>query len=482
MSLLASLLSLAAPAAIAPPPIQREFRGVWVATVDNIDWPSKRNLSTAKQKAELIRILAAAAGLKLNAVVFQVRPSADALYQSRFEPWSEYLTGRQGRAPKPFYDPLEFAVEEAHKRGLELHCWFNPYRANHPAQKGPLHPSHIAKTDPQIVRKYGRYLWMDPGEPAVQRRSLEVVRDVVRRYDIDGVHIDDYFYPYKEKNQDFPDTLSYNAYRSRGGQLGRNDWRRRNVDDFVKALYEMIKQEKRWVKFGISPFGIYRPGIPAGIKAGVDQYADLYADARKWLVEGWCDYYTPQLYWPVRQQPQSYPVLLDWWMRQNPKGRHVWPGNFTSRTNPSEGNWKPAEVLEQIAITRDRGANGNVHYSMKALSRNFNGISDALRGGPYANSALPPATPWLDDRAPSEPRLERDESANTFRWQAEGAERPMWWAVWRRYEGRWVSVVLPGQKSSLAVEPAIAGRSLDYFGVAAVDRDGNMSEVSSWTR
>ena len=178
---------------LTPPPVRREFRGVWVATVDNIDWPTKRTLTTQQQKNELIGIMERCQSMKLNAVVFQVRPSADALYPSSLEPWSEYLTNKQGKAPNPAWDPLQFAVHEAHKRGLELHVWLNPYRANHPAQKGPLAASHLAKTHPSIVKKYGRYLWMDPGEPLVQKRTLDVVKDVVRRYDIDGVHIDDYF-------------------------------------------------------------------------------------------------------------------------------------------------------------------------------------------------------------------------------------------------------------------------------------------------
>lgn len=205
----------------APPPMAREFRAAWVATVDNIDWPSKRDLTVTEQQTELIRILDTAKAMNLNALILQVRPSADALYASRLEPWSEFLTGRQGRSPEPFYDPLEFAVTQAHLRGLELHCWFNPYRAYHPAQKGPIASRHVARTNPRIVKRYGSYLWMDPGEPEVQRRSLAVMLDVVRRYDIDGVHIDDYFYPYKEKGPDgkymeFPDEPSFQRYKDGG--------------------------------------------------------------------------------------------------------------------------------------------------------------------------------------------------------------------------------------------------------------------------
>lgn len=403
---------------VAPPAPRAEFRAVWVATVDNIDWPSKRGIPTEQAKAELVAIMDKCKELNLNAVVFQVRPSTDALYNSKIEPWSEFLTGAQGKAPSPYWDPLEFAVEEAHKRGMELHCWFNPYRSVHPAQKGPVAANHISKTNPAVVKQYGTYLWMDPSEPAVQRRSLEVIIDVVRRYDIDGVHIDDYFYPYKVKGPDgklldFPDGPSWNRYVRAGGRLSRDDWRRRSVDDFIERLYGEIKKTKRWVKFGISPFGIYRPGIPEGIKAGVDQYADLYADALKWYQKGWCDYYTPQLYWPIKQTPQSYPVLLKWWAENNPAGRHFWPGNFTGRTNPGDGNWPAQEVVDQINMTRlQKGSTGNVHFSMKAFMRDFNGIASTLKQGVYSQPALIPPSPWLGDRKPAAPQVSLSEVGN----------------------------------------------------------------------
>lgn len=423
-------------------------------------------------------MLDTAARMHLNAVILQVRPSADALYKSSLEPWSEYLTGWQGRAPSPAYDPLEFAVEEAHRRGLQLHCWINPYRANHPSQKGPLATNHVGRRRPDLVHKYGKFLWMDPGEVEIQEQTLSVVKDIVRRYDVDGVHIDDYFYPYKEGNLDFPDAAAYAKYRQSGGTLGRNDWRRENVDSFVRDLYTTIKTEKKWVQLGISPFGIYRPGIPTGIKAGVDQYADLYADARKWLVEGWCDYFTPQLYWPVAQKPQSYPVLLEWWLDQNPMGRHVWPGNFTSRTNPSEGNWKPKEVISQIAITRKQGANGNVHFSMKAFTKNWNGIRQSLQEGPYSDSAIPPVSPWLDNVPPLAPEVSVD--ADTIRWAARGDEEVLWWAVQRRYGTQWTTQLFGN--TSRELDAAGKGAQPDEVAVTAIDRLGNASPVSYWQR
>ena len=258
------------PSRVIPPEPTREFRAAWVATVGNIDWPSQKTLSSQDQKAELLAILNRAAELKLNAIIFQVRPACDALYASRIEPWSEYLTGTMGKAPEPFYDPLTFAIEEAHKRGLELHAWFNPYRARLLAAKSPAASSHISKTKPQLVRHYGEYLWLDPGEKDVQDYSHSVVMDVVKRYDVDGIHFDDYFYPYKVRSSsggdlDFPDDASWQRYGARG-KLSRDDWRRQNVNVFIERVYKSIKSAKPWVKFGVSPFGIWRPKYPPQIQ------------------------------------------------------------------------------------------------------------------------------------------------------------------------------------------------------------------------
>ncbi len=407
------LLMAASPAQLDLP---REFRAVWVATVDNIDWPSKRGLPAKLAREELRAIIDTSARAGLNAVVFQVRPSGDALYESRLEPWSEYLTGEQGRPPDDEWDPLAFAVEECHQRGMELHAWFNPYRARHPSAKTPDVAPHLSLRKPEVVKSYGRYRWMDPSEKTVQDHSYAVMMDAVRRYDLDGVHIDDYFYPYKEKGSDgkdldFPDQASRKAYVARtqksGSVLSLGDWRRKSVDDFIERLYRGIKKEKRWVKFGISPFGIYRPGVPSGIQAGVDQFADLYADARKWLVEGWCDYYAPQLYWPIKQTAQSFPKLLDWWTSpdQNPIGRHVWPGLFTGQVFPEQKNWQVQEVLDQIGLIRKASDTGHIHFSAKSLMRNPKGLRNQIRGL-YGGPALIPPSAWLGDEPPARPKIE----------------------------------------------------------------------------
>lgn len=459
----------------APDPA-REFRGVWVASVANIDWPSSRTLSTDQQQQELIALLDRAATLKLNAIIFQVRPAADALYASTIEPWSEYLTGAQGVAPSPFWDPLEFAIRESHKRGMELHAWFNPYRARHTGRHSPLAKNHIALTNPSLVKKYGDYLWMDPGEKAVRDRTIRVVLDVVKRYDVDGIHIDDYFYPYPEVNKrkreiPFPDDVSWKKYQRTGGKLTRADWRRENVNLLVHALDSGVHAVKPWVKFGISPFGIWRPGYPSQIR-GLDAYEKLYADARKWLHEGWLDYFTPQLYWPTTKAEQSYPVLLQWWSDENKQARHLWPGNFTSRAaGRGASAFSVGELVEQIRVTRlQTGASGNVHFSMKSFLLNQGSMNDSLIVGPYAEPALIPATPWLSATPVPTPSLTLGEGAqsSTITLGTYGKAAPWQWLVQVRTSGGWLTRVMPGSTTTFQLPPTGANKVT----VRAVNRVG----------
>ncbi len=458
-----------------PPPIMREFRAAWVATVDNIDFPSKRGLATEQQQAELRAILDKAVVLKLNAIILQIRPACDALYDSKLEPWSEYLSGQQGKAPEPYYDPLAFAIDEAHKRGLELHAWFNPYRAKHPSAKSSLADSHISKTQPELVKTYGKHLWLDPVEPKVQEHSLNVILDVVRRYDLDGVHVDDYFYPYKEKDAsghilDFPDDPSWQRYQKSDGTLSRDDWRRSNVDTFIERMYKAVKAEKAWVKVGISPFGIYRPGFPAQIK-GFDQYTELYADARKWLNEGWLDYWTPQLYWSIEQTGQSFPVLLNWWIEQNVKGRHIWAGLYTSRIGDESAKpYSPEEILYQIKTTRGfAGSSGHAHFSMKCLMQNRGQIADKLLAEVYAQPALVPASPWLAATPPdlAQVTITAIEKAKEVKFQLPNQKIAWLWRVGILIGKSWNTRILPGNTASLTVP-----KEASWIQISAVSRTG----------
>lgn len=486
-----------------PPPAPREFRAVWVATVANIDWPSKPGLPVAQQQAEALAIIERCAELNINAVVLQVRPACDALYQSRLEPWSYYLTGEQGKRPEPFYDPLQFWIEQCHARGIELHAWFNPYRARHSgAAQRPLADNHVSRTQPEIVKEFNGWMWLDPAEPAAQKLTYDVFLDVVKRYDVDGIHIDDYFYPYPNylttegKAAPFPDEPSWQRYQQSGGTLSREDWRRDNVDRLIQRIYEGIKRARPSVKFGISPFGQpnKRNARPPEIDVKFSQYDILYADAEKWLENGWLDYWTPQLYWPIAQTGQSFPVLTDYWIEKNARARHLWPGLYTSRFAPPREDTRagdesatrpatqpttranPKEIVEQIEIIRARGnkATGHVHFSMAAVMRN-GALVDLLKSA-YATPALVPASPWLDNKPPPAPRVSvkaggAGTAAVTVRPGA--GEKPWQWAVWARYGDAWAFSVHPGAQRSLELPGERDGQTLSAVVVSAVDRSGN---------
>jgi uncharacterized lipoprotein YddW (UPF0748 family) len=472
----------------APPPIAREFRAAWVATVENIDWPSRPGLSTADQKREMIAILDKLVELRMNAVIFQVRPAADAFYDSKLEPWSEFLTGHMGRAPEPFYDPLAFTLEEAHKRGLEVHVWINPYRARY-SRTRPASSTHITRTNPSLVRNYGPYVWMDPGDPAVRERTKRVVLDLVRRYDIDGVHMDDYFYPYPETERrrrkvreiPFPDNATYKRYRKNGGKLARDDWRRNNVDLLVKELYESIHAAKPQVRFGVSPFGIWRPGHPASVR-GLDQYSVLFADAKKWFNEGWVDYMTPQLYWSVDKPEQRYDQLLAWWSQQNFKGRHLWPGNYTGKVAfTNSAAWRTDEILEQIRLTRAQpGATGNVHFSMKVFQQNPDSLDERLERGPYASPALVPASTWLPAASMNAPSVAARIDISTKAPVLDlglgimSSKLPWLWVIQARVETGWITQIVPGSQRVFAL--GVPGSPVPFdVRVRSVDRVGNTS-------
>lgn len=500
-----------------PPPVAREFRGVWVATVENIDWPSRPGLPPDSQRTELLAILDRAAQLHLNAIVLQVRPGADALYPSKIEPWSYFLTGQMGKAPEPFYDPLAFAIAESHKRGMELHAWFNPYRAKHPADKTPSPPNYIGRRSPSLVKKYGPFQWMDPGEPEVRRLTTRVITDVVERYDVDGIHIDDYFYPYPETGRvgkgrrtrrvelTFPDDRSWRKYRADGGELSRDDWRRQNVDLLVEELYRAVKKTKPWVKFGVSPFGIWRPGFPAVVR-GFDAYDRLYADSRRWLNEGWGDYFTPQLYWKSTAPQQPYADMLAWWRSENPKGRNIWPGNYTSRASASTRRmWPVSELFDQIAITRSQlgSASGNVHFSMEAFMANTDSIVERLIAGPYHEPAIVPPSPWLSAGLPDAPVVLReqtpvaieltihrgdeeptvagaprvvaapaDKTALPATMKARRVADPHWWVVRARYADGWHAVIEPASTRMVRLLPNADGSWPTSIVVTAIDHSG----------
>ena len=464
------------PASVKPPAPVREFRGAWIAAVaTNQDWPSKPGLPVAQQKAELIALLDRAAQLHLNAIIFQVRPACDAMYASPIEPWSERITGTQGKAPQPFYDPLAFAITEAHKRGLELHAWFNPFRATHPLAESRVALNHISRTHPELIRQYDRQLVLDPGEPAAQAHTLAVVMDVLRRYDVDGVQFDDYFYPYPEKDAmgrelNFPDDATWRKYGASSG-LTRADWRRQNVNQFIQKIYQSIKATKPWVKFGISPFGIWRPDPQKQIQ-GMDAYAKIYADSRLWLANGWLDYCAPQLYWPIGQHGQSFPVLLQWWRAQNVKGRHIWPGLYDVSAGKE---FSTDEIPQQIQIAREQSTGGEIHFHLRSITQNP-ALADALRHL-YSQPALVPASPWLDSIPPDKPKLITGENrtGRCFQWESSGGEPAWLWILQFRTNEVWTTEILPANETTrtfFTSEP-------DVISISAVDRIGNLSSPAA---
>jgi uncharacterized lipoprotein YddW (UPF0748 family) len=366
---------------------ERELRGAWVSSVFNGTWPSRTGLSATAMQKELVDLFDVMAGAGMNAVFLQVRPESDALYASQLEPWSRFLSGTQGGDPG--FDPLAFAVAEAHRRGLELHAWINPYRGMATATATTA-PGHVTKTMPESTLRYGSLLWMDPGADAVQKHILDVVRDIVSRYDIDGIHFDDYFYPYPVEGTAFPDDATFAAYQTGGGALARDDWRRSNVDTLVQRTSEAIAALRPDVRFGISPFGIYRPGIPQGI-AGLDAYATLYCDPVKWMDQGWVDYLIPQLYWPTTRPAQSFDKLVAWWAGLAKNGRTIFVGHEATKAGTAEF---PLEEYErQMVSTRAQRPHvmGSVFFSAKPLMTDTAGLRTALASKYWSKPALTPA-------------------------------------------------------------------------------------------
>ena len=464
------------------PYVMREFRAAWIATVANINWPSKPGLSTEKQQEEALKLLDFLKDHHYNAVIFQVRPQADALYNSHLEPWSYFLTGEVGKAPDPWYDPLSFWIEAAHDRGLELHVWLNPYRSHH-TTGGELSPKSLVQTRPEIMvpLKNGMW-WMDPSKKATQDHSSAVVMDIVKRYDVDGIHFDDYFYPYASYNDglDFPDSESYQVYLKSGGTLAIADWRREAVNNFVERIYKEIKAEKPKVKFGLSPFGIWRPGYPKTI-SGMDQYSELYADAKLWLNKGWIDYFTPQLYWKISQESQSFPVLLGWWKSENTLNRHLWPGMSLYHVD-NNGNANVDETINEIMITRGMlpESMGSVHWSISPLLNNPN-LAQGLLKGPYKKPALVPASPWLNPVLPKAPSVTTKIEANkvTISWDHPELEEVFKWVVFYKYDKNWDYKILERPKNifelSLYMDQMESKRPLRSIGVTAIDKTGNQS-------
>lgn len=388
---------------------RQEMRAVWIATVNNIDWPSSPNLSVDEQKKEMIDLLDIIQQYNLNTVVFQIRPAADSYYSSAIEPWAQWLTGQQGRAPDPFYDPLEFVINECRKRGLDIHAWVNPYRAvTDTANITSL--NHITRIHPEWFLTYGRTVYFDPGLPQTRDYVAGVVSDIVRRYDIDAIHIDDYFYPYRIANVSFPDDSSFNRYPRGYSSEQRDDWRRDNVNLIIKQLSDSIKAIKPWVEFGISPFGVWRnqekDSGGSKTKAGQTNYDDLFADILLWQKSGWIDYVTPQIYWHRGFRIADYTVLSDWWS-QNTYGCRLYIGQAPYRIGrkASAKAWRTSkEIVGQIKLNRTfPNINGSMFFSAKVFRNNPLHLKEKLTRNLYRYLSMPPSNNMIVPVIPQRP-------------------------------------------------------------------------------
>jgi uncharacterized lipoprotein YddW (UPF0748 family) len=377
---------------------EEEFRGVWIASVANTNWPSKKGLTAEEQKNEFIHLMDEVEAMNLNAAIVQIRPVADAFYPSKLNPWSEYLSGKQGEDPG--YDPLAFMIDEAHKRGIEFHAWFNPFRVSTTLGDKEWDELSVMKTHPEWVEKYGGMLWLNPGIPEVREYAIESVMEVVRGYDIDAVHFDDYFYPYPVGKAEFPDKAEHKAYQGEITDIG--DWRRENINSFIKGMHEAIKGENPDVKFGVSPIGVWRSktvdenGSDTTAKGSYDT---IYADTAKWVKEGWMDYVAPQIYWDFSFEAAPYPKVLAFWTKlaeENPNV-HLYIGHGVYRVG-AKGAWSdPEEIPRQLALNKESGmVKGVIFYNINSLLKNPLSIRDYLTETLYTQVASIPGMPWLD--------------------------------------------------------------------------------------
>jgi len=463
-----------------------EFRGGWIATVINLDWPSSPNASTQDQKEELLYQLDEMKRTGINAVIFQIRSECDAMYDSNYDPWSYYLTGAQGVPPSPYWDPLEFAVEEAHKRGMELHAWFNPYRAVKTVGSYPIHSTHVSSQNPSWVIRIGDIKFLDPGLPMVRDYVTNVIMDVVNRYDIDGVHFDDYFYPYPPEAITNEDATTFAQYPRGFSYI--HDWRRDNVNIFVQQLQDTINQIKPYIKWGISPFGIWQNGVPSGI-TGLSAYHTIYCDALAWLTNQTVDYIAPQCYWAINDAGQWYDVLVPWWANQL-NSRHLYVGQIINSSYTND------ELPNQIQINRQTtNVHGNIIFRSKILVNNSKSFKDSLINNYFRYPAITPVMNWKDSILPNEPRNLRyvnlpDSSIAALQWEvpsiASDGDSASRYVVYKfDYNPTYPNdfsdpaniLSVEGLRFSSPQEPT--GTGPYYYAVTSLDRNSNESIASN---
>jgi uncharacterized lipoprotein YddW (UPF0748 family) len=376
---------------------KRELRGAWIATVKNIDWPKSPFETSGQQISELVAIFDSLKAAGINTVYFQIRTECDALYKSSYEPWSYWLTGKQGKAPKPFYDPLAFAVSEAHLRGMEIQAWFNPYRAVREIGDYQVSDSHISKTHPKWILNFKNYKMLNPGIPAVRHYIAKIVADVVKRYDVDGIHFDDYFYPYTPHitNQD---AATFGKFKGKFKNI--DDWRRNNINQMIADVYDTIKSINPKIQFGVSPFGIVENKY-AGTK-GYESYNKIYCDPLNWISNKTVDYVAPQLYWAIGNHNADFAKLLPWWSSVV-DGRELFIGIFSSKMAAPDYKGSPSEIEKEIKLSRQMlNVGGTIFFSAKSITENYSHFADSLKLY-YKYPSIIPAMPWIDSVPPLPP-------------------------------------------------------------------------------
>jgi len=493
VSLLAGCI-LSALASFAQP--KAEFRGVWVATVDNIDWPLRGDYNSSNQKAAFINLLDMHQRNGMNAIIMQIRPAADAFYPSPYEPWSEWLTGKQGRPPAPYYDPLQFMIEETHKRGMEFHAWCNPYRAEFSIGRSSIAPTHITRIHPEWFLPYGTVRLFDPGNKDAQQYVVQVIRDIVRRYPVDAIHFDDYFYPYRIAGKEFPDTASFRKY---GNGMKKDDWRRSNTDSIILAISKAIKEENQYCRFGISPFGVWRnadkDSMGSNTQAGQTNYDDLYADILLWLRQGWIDYVAPQLYWEFEHSHAPYGPLLDWWNKHT-YGKHCYIGLGMFRAG-SNANWRQKDELPRMIREMRNMPNiqGAIYFSSKSFERNPNGWNDSLRFNYYKYPAIVPPMPWIDSSIIEKPVLSVTSTGpgaygTTLHLQSKESTKEiksfiiynfeLGDAVLNKTDPKNIVKIIPALRDTMDYVIPEAANKMKRFAVSCIDFENNESELTIW--
>ncbi|MDR2469022.1 MAG: family 10 glycosylhydrolase [Tannerella sp.] len=460
---------------------KREFRGAWIQTVFQEDY---RNLTSGAFRKLMTDRLDRLQACGINAVIFQVRPEADAFYKSTREPWSRFLTGQQGKLPdEPDFDPMAILILECHRRNMEFHAWLNPYRAG-AAGFTDFAATHVYHRHPEWFVRYDNLIWFDPGEPDCRYFICEVVRDIVARYDVDAIHMDDYFYPYPVAGKSFPDNRSFQLYGQDRGYTQRDDWRRENVNQFVRMIRQTIRNTKPWVRFGISPFGIYRnrkTDSKGSRTSGLQNYDDLYADVLLWMKEGWIDYCAPQLYWEIGHEKADYDLLIDWWNRQ-PYDTPLYIGQDVART------MKAGQLKEKMMRARmAKRVQGNIFWPANELLCNNGGIADSLRSLYHCHPALIPPFSRLHEGKPAKVkhlRVELSDKGQRLLWDVralrDSPDDPVYFVVYRFREGEKTDIRHAGAIFAVTREWSCAipaDHTPCSYAVTAVDRFHNESKA-----